>query len=400
MDVLWFLPTHGDGRYLGSAIGARPVDLAYLKQIAQAADTLGYAGVLLPTGRSCEDPWIVAAAMVPVTQRLRFLVAVRPGILSPTAAARMTATLDRLSGGRVLVNVVTGGDPSEAEGDGVFSAHDQRYADAAEFLEVYRRVLAGETVDFEGRSTRVRGAKLLYPPVQRPHPPLYLGGSSPAAHEFAAEQLDVYLTWGEPPDAVKAKLDDVRARAARHGRTLRFGLRVHVIVRETAAEAWAAADRLIGHLDDEAIATAQRAFGQFDSEGQRRMSALHGGRRDRLEVSPNLWAGVGLVRGGAGTALVGDPETVAAAMREYAALGIDTFILSGYPHLEEAYRVAELLLPRLPIQRDASTLEHNLTGPFGEMIAQQFRPGTTVTPSGARPATDATPPRARVPGDR
>jgi alkanesulfonate monooxygenase len=396
MDVLWFLPTHGDGRYLGTSHGARSVDLPYLQQIARAADSLGFAGVLLPTGRSCEDAWVVAAALTPLTERLRFLVAVRPGIVAPTTAARMTATLDRLSGGRVLLNIVTGGDPSESEGDGVFLDHDGRYAAAAEFLSVYKRILVGETVDFQGEHLRVRGAKILYPPVQRPHPPLYLGGSSPAAHHMAACQADVYLSWGEPPDAVAAKIADVRERADKAGRRLRFGLRVHVIVRETESEAWAAAHELISHLDDASIAAAQHALAQFQSEGQRRMAALHGGRRDHLEVSPNLWAGVGLVRGGAGTALVGDAETVAARLLAYAKLGIDTFILSGYPHLEEAYRVAELLLPRLPIDQAARLIEHNATGPFGEMLANRFAPGSVAQKGAEDRRPEPAPGRSRA----
>jgi alkanesulfonate monooxygenase len=399
MDILWFLPTHGDGRYLGTAQGSRAVDLAYLRQIAQASEALGFDGVLLPTGRSCEDAWIVAAAMVAATDRLRFLVAVRPGIIAPTTSARMTSTLDRLSGGRVLLNVVTGGDPAESEGDGVFLTHDERYAATTEFLAVYKRVLAGETVDYEGRHLRVRGAKLLYPPVQRPHPALYLGGSSPSAHDVAARDADVYLTWGEPPDAVAAKIADVRARAAKHGRTLRFGLRVHVIVRETQRAAWEAAEDLIRYLDDASIGAAQKALAHFESEGQRRMAALHGGHRDRLEVSPNLWAGVGLVRGGAGTALVGDPETVARRMLEYAELGIDTFILSGYPHLEEAYRVRELLFPLLPVTSRSRAVEGNLTGPFGEMLAQRYAPGA-VTQNGGSPTEGSTPPRTPAPAAR
>ena len=374
MELFWFIPTHGDGRYLGTTNGARAVSHAYCAQIARAADDLGYGGVLLPTGRSCEDAWIVAATLVPLTRRLRFLVAIRPGIVSPTASARETATLDRMSEGRVLINVVTGGDPAEAEGDGVFLSHDERYAVTDDFLSIWRRVLAGETVDYAGAHLRVKGAKILYPPVQKPHPPLYFGGSSPAAHELAARHMDVYLTWGEPPSAVAQKIADMRARAAAHGRTLRFGIRLHVIVRETVRAAWDAANALISQLDDASIASAQQAFARFDSEGQRRMSALHGGHRDKLEVSPNLWAGVGLVRGGAGTALVGDADTVAERIREYAALGIDTFILSGYPHLEEAYRVAELLFPRLPLDRATPTAETNLTGPFGEMIANDIQP--------------------------
>jgi alkanesulfonate monooxygenase len=376
MQLFWFIPTHGDGRYLGTTRGARPVTHAYAAQIARAADELGFSGVLLPTGRSCEDAWVVASALMPLTRSLRFLVAIRPGIVSPTAGARVAATLDRMSAGRLLINVVTGGDPAEAEGDGVFLSHDERYQVTDEFLEIWTRVLAGETIDFTGQHLRVKGAKVLYPPVQKPYPPLYFGGSSPAAHDLAARRMNVYLTWGEPPDAVAEKLADIRARAARHGRTLRFGLRIHVIVRETTKEAWQAADSLIEHLDDSAVAAAQVAFARFDSEGQRRMSALHGGRRDKLEVSPNLWAGVGLVRGGAGTALVGDPDTVAARLREYAELGIETFILSGYPHLEEAYRVAELLFPLLPLERTelGRSTETNLTGPFGEMLANDILP--------------------------
>jgi len=374
MKIFWFIPTHGDGRYLGTTDGARPVTLAYMQQIAKAADDLGYSGALLPTGRSCEDAWVVASSLIPATRRLRFLVAIRPGIISPTAAARMAATFDRLSNGRLLINVVTGGDPAEASADGVFLSHDGRYQATDEFLDIWRRVIAGEVVDYEGKHLRVHAAKLLYPPVQAPYPPLYFGGSSPAAHALAAKHIDVYLTWGEPPDAVRAKIEDMKRRAAECGRTLRFGIRLHVIVRETASAAWDAANALIARLDDRAIAAAQTAFARFDSEGQRRMAQLHGGRRDALEVSPNLWAGVGLVRGGAGTALVGDAETVAARMREYAALGIDTFIFSGYPHLEEAYRAAELLFPLLPVEHAPAEVHTNLTGPFGEMIANDITP--------------------------
>ncbi|MFV3413618.1 FMNH2-dependent alkanesulfonate monooxygenase [Pseudomonas nitroreducens] len=377
MNVFWFLPTHGDGHFLGTSEGARPVSLPYLKQIAQAADSLGYYGVLIPTGRSCEDSWVVASALAPLTERLRYLVAIRPGIISPTVSARMAATLDRLSGGRLLINVVTGGDPDENRGDGIHLSHAERYEVTDEFLRIWRRVLQGESVDFKGKHLQVENAKALYPPIQKPYPPLYFGGSSAEAHDLAAEQVDVYLTWGEPPQAVAQKLADVREKAAKQGRTVKFGIRLHVIVRETAEEAWQAADKLIGNISDETIANAQKSFARFDSEGQRRMAALHGGRRDQLEIYPNLWAGVGLVRGGAGTALVGDPQQVAERIKEYADLGIDSFIFSGYPHLEEAYRFAELVFPLLP-EPYASLAGRgvtNLTGPFGEMIANDVLPG-------------------------
>jgi alkanesulfonate monooxygenase len=375
INVLWFLPTHGDGRYLGTATGGRHVNLGYLRQIAQAADELGYFGVLLPTGRSCEDSWIVASALVPLTERLRYLVAVRPGLQSPSVTARMTATLDRISNGRLLINVVTGGDPTENKGDGIFLSHDERYEVTSEFLDVYKALLAGNVVERKGKHISIEDGRLLFPPAQPGGPPLYFGGSSDAGIAVGVRTVDKYLTWGEPPDQVREKINRVSAIAEGLGKTLSFGIRLHVIVRDTNAEAWAAADDLIRHVDDATIAKAQSIFGRMDSVGQRRMAALHGGRRDKLEVSPNLWAGVGLVRGGAGTALVGDPETVAARIKEYAALGIDTFILSGYPHLEEAYRFAELVFPLLPLGHgnEQPNIAVN-TGPFGETIANDLRP--------------------------
>jgi alkanesulfonate monooxygenase len=375
LNVLWFLPTHGDSRYLGTAIGGREVNFNYLRQVAQAADTLGYFGVLLPTGRSCEDSWIVASALAPLTERLRYLVAVRPGLQSPSVAARMTATLDRLSGGRLLINVVTGGDPTENAGDGIFLSHDERYDVTREFLGIYKTLLAGGVVNARGKHISIEDGRLLFPPVQSGGPQLYFGGSSDAGIAAGVKTIDKYLTWGEPPDAVAEKVARVRAVASHIGRAVSFGIRLHVIVRETNARAWAAADDLIRYVDDATIAKAQSIFARMDSVGQKRMAALHGGRRDGLEVSPNLWAGVGLVRGGAGTALVGDPPTVAARIMEYAALGIDTFILSGYPHLEEAYRFAELVFPVLPLAgRLAPGRAAVNTGPFGETIANDLRP--------------------------
>jgi alkanesulfonate monooxygenase len=369
MKLLWFIPTFGDGRYLASARGARDTNLGYVHQIAQAVDELGYYGALLPTGRTCDDPWIVASALIPLTQRMRFLVAIRPGLMSPTISARMVATFDRYSAGRLLLNVVTGGDPVELAGDGLHLKHEERYALTDEFLSIFRRVLAGEAVDHTGKYLDVNDAKLYRSGVQKPYPEIWFGGSSAAGHQVAAEHIDVYLTWGEPPADVASKLAEVQALAAARGRKLRFGLRIHVIVRETEKEAWAAADDLIRYVTDESIAAAQKSFARFDSVGQKRMAQLHDGRRESLEISPNLWAGVGLVRGGAGTALVGEPETVAARLREYASLGIDTFILSGYPHLEEAYRVAELLFPLLGDGKPATRAQESYVGPFGDLGA-------------------------------
>lgn len=379
MKALWFIPTHGDGRYLATRVSGRSTDFKYLRQIAQAVDHLGYYGALLPTGRSCEDAWVVASTLVTHTEKMRFLVAIRPGLMSPGVAARMAATFDRLSGGRLLINVVTGGDPVELAGDGVHLSHDARYRLTDEFLTIWRDIASGEEANFKGDYLDVQGGKLLFPSVQTPYPPLWFGGSSAIAQEIAARHVNVYLTWGEPPAQVADKIATVRQLAAQQGRTLEFGIRLHVIVRETRSEAWDAANQLIRYVDDTAIATAQKAYSRLDSAGQQRMTALHNGNQTGLEISPDLWAGIGLVRGGAGTALVGDPDTVAARLLEYANLGIDTFILSGYPHLEEAYRVAELLFPRLPLDHVTAQEGHVMFSPFGEVVANDHFPGQVTS---------------------
>src|SRR5579875_75512 len=354
----WFLPTNGDSRSdlsLGNAVGSagsragadsgeRAPDIAYIGQIARSAEQLGFDGALTPTSSWCEDGWVMGAALSQVTERFRFLIAFRPGLTSPTLAAHMAATFQRISGGRLLLNVVTGGDDAEQRRFGDHLGKEERYERCGEFLHIVRRLWSGEPVTFRGRHFDIDEARII--PAER-WPELYFGGSSPAALEVAASEADVYLTWGEPPEAVAEKLGRVDEIAARRGRGLRYGIRLHVISRDSAEEAWAQADRLLAGLSEEQIARSQAIQRASGSEGQRRMTALHGGRTDSLEISPNLWAGVGLVRGGAGTALVGSHEEVADRIAEYHELGIDEFILSGYPHLEEAYQVGEGVMPVL-----------------------------------------------------
>jgi alkanesulfonate monooxygenase len=348
LDFLWFIPSSGDGAYLGSDDLSRPADPGYFREIAKAVDRLGYSGVLIPTGAACEESFILAADLAARTEKLKFLVAIRPGVASPSYYARLTSTLDRVSNGRLLLNIVVGGSAQELAGDGIFLPHDERYLHAGEFFEVFNKLIETGSAHLDGKYIQAHHAELGLPPLQDPRPPIYFGGSSDAAIDFSAGILDKYLTWGEPPAQVGEKIAKVRKAAAAQGRQVTFGIRLHFIVRETDEEAWADAERLISKLDDATIAAAQDVFARnSDSVGQARMVALHNGRRDKLEVSPNLWAGVGLVRSGAGTALVGSAKTVAARLREYQDLGIDTVIASGYPHLEEAYRVSELLFPEL-----------------------------------------------------
>ena len=349
----WFLPTNGgDGRHVvggghGVAAGTsgRPASVGYLGQIARSAEQLGFEAALTPTGAWCEDAWLSTAMLSSVSERLKFLVAFRPGLTSPTLAAQMAATFQNMSGGRLLLNVVTGGESAEQRAYGDFLDKDARYARCSEFLEVVRRLWTGESVTFEGEHLHVEHARLSALPA--PVPEIYFGGSSAAAGAVAAKHADVYLTWGEPPAAVAEKIAWIRGLAADEGRTLRFGIRLHVINRDTSDEAWAEAQRLLDAIDDETIARVQSGLRQSESEGQRRMLELNGGRKDDLEIHPNLWAGVGLVRGGAGTAMVGSHDEVADLIGQYADLGIEEFVLSGYPHLESSYWFGEGVLPVL-----------------------------------------------------
>ncbi|MFD8659507.1 LLM class flavin-dependent oxidoreductase [Streptomyces globisporus] len=350
----WFLPTNGDSRHVvggghgtpvTAAGGDRPPTVRYLAQIARAAEDLGFTGALTPTGAWCEDAWLTTAMVSQHTERLKFLVAFRPGFVSPTLAAQMASTFQRQSDGRLLLNVVTGGESHEQRAYGDFLDKDARYARTGEFLEIVRQLWDGKTVDLKGEHLHVEQARLTQLPD--PVPEIYFGGSSPAAAGVAARHADVYLTWGEPPAQVAEKIAGVRSLAAEQGRTVRFGIRLHVITRDTSEAAWAEADRLLAGFDPATVRAVQEGLRRSESEGQRRMLELHGGGRDGLEIHPNLWAGIGLVRGGAGTALVGSHTEVADRIREYHALGIEEFVLSGYPHLEEAYWFGEGVLPRL-----------------------------------------------------
>lgn len=354
LKFLWFLPTYGDSRYIvggghgmgaGTAGGWRPATLPYLGQVARTAEQLGFVGALTPTGAWCEDAWITTAMLSEVTERLKFLVAFRPGLVSPVYAAQMAATFQRHSRGRLLINLVVGGEPHEQQAYGDFVDKEGRYERADEFLEIASQLWRGGRVTFEGKHLRVIDAALPYTPD--PLPEIYLGGSSAGAGKVTAKHTHVYLTWGEPPPAVAEKISWIRGLASAAGREVRFGIRLHVITRDTSEAAWAEAKRQVDAIDPAAIEKVQSSLARSESVGQKRMMALHGGTTDNLEIYPNLWAGVGLVRGGAGTALVGSHQEVADRIEEYHRLGITEYVMSGHPHIEEAYWFGEGVMPIL-----------------------------------------------------
>jgi alkanesulfonate monooxygenase len=351
----WFLPTNGgDGRQVvGGGHGVQATDAArgatvgYLGQVARSAEQLGFEAALTPTGAWCEDAWVTTAMLAPVSERLKFLVAFRPGLTSPFLAAQMAGTFQNLTGGRLLLNVVTGGESREQRMFGDFLDKEQRYARCDEFLSIVTALWRGESVTFRGEHLQVEDAVLTQRPD--PLPEIYFGGSSEAAGRVAARHADVYLTWGEPPEQVREKVEWIRKLAADAGREgqVRFGIRLHTIARDTSEAAWAEADRLLSGISEEDIARVQAGLKQSESVGQARMLELNRGTKDSLEIHPNLWAGVGLVRGGAGTAMVGSYAEIADLVEQYAAVGIEEFVLSGYPHLEESYWFGEGVLPEL-----------------------------------------------------
>lgn len=368
----WMLPSAGDSRYLLGGAHTIVVDrlgrgvdqashrvatLDYLIEVGRTLDRLGYEAILVTTGTNCEDAWLTATALAGHTSRLKFLVAVRTSVISPVLTAHMGTTFQRFSGNRLLLNIVTGSTGAEAQRFGDHLDKAGQYRRTEEFMAVLRGVWAGEPFDFVGEHFDIRGAVLnrngRLPQQVPPLPELYFTGSSEPAAGVAGRQSDVYLTWGEPRRLLVDKIDRIRTEADRAGRQLRFGLRVHVIARDSADEAWRQAGRLLDQLTPDAVAEASALIQARASVGSQRARAALAGPSGASAgavpyvVEPNLWAGIGLVTSASPLALVGSHEELADRLSEYADLGITEFILSGFPNPEEAQWFGEGVLPIL-----------------------------------------------------
>ncbi|MEK7247806.1 MAG: LLM class flavin-dependent oxidoreductase [Chloroflexota bacterium] len=343
IDFGWFLPSMGDAEIIGPP--TREATLDYLIDVARTAEDAGFNFALIPVGTTCQDAWLVAGMVGARTERLKFLVAMRPGFIAPTLAAKMSNTLDQALKGRVLINVVTGGFPIELAADGDFLDHDERYGRTQEFMQVVRKAwTGGKAWNHEGKYYKVEGGNVFPRPYQQPHPPFYFGGASDAAKKVGAEDTDVYLLWGETVEMVRERIEDMKVRAAAVGRTLSFGLRIHVISRQTDEEARAAAEHLVSEIPDRFQEMVDKHHARGESEGEKRQRELVAASDDGW-LTDHLWSGIGKARLGVGTALVGSGESVARCLQEYIDLGIGTFILSGYPHLEEAQRFGQYVMP-------------------------------------------------------
>jgi alkanesulfonate monooxygenase len=341
-EVSWFSALCDDDyEFLGQPDPALKSSWEHCRNIVLTAEKGGFDNVLLPSGYALGiDTTIFAGAIAALTRRIRLLMAVRVGETWPPQLARQIATLDRILEGRLTVNIISSDMPGET------MASAPRYARTVEVMEILKTILNGQPLDYQGEHYKLK----LDPPgvktLSGKCPPLYFGGLSEDAREASAKAADVYLMWPDTMPAVKAIVDDMTARATRHGRTLKFGYRVHVVVRETEAAARAAADRLLSRLDA-ATGDAIRAKSlDATSVGVKRQAELRDAASDGY-VEDNLWTGIGRARSGCGAAIVGDPDQVLAKLQAYHAIGMEAFILSGYPHAAEADLFARHVLPRL-----------------------------------------------------
>ena len=342
----WFIPIDGDGTRLGTPQAEQPPDFDYLTRVVQTAEAEGFHGLLIPTrfvnglfdeGAPLMETWTTATALAAVTDQIRFLIAVRPGFIAAGLLAKMVATLDQISRGRVDINIVPGGIRHDFERLGVDSDHAGRYEQAEELMRACRALWTGGVTDFAGRYVTLRGARCVPGPFGSPR--FYQGGASPRAEALAARQADVYLLWIEPLEQIAARIERVRAAYAARGRVPAFGLRTHLVVRDDPDEAWEAARRLIAEADPEVLRQRQVvAIG-----GQ----STVGADAESHRLGRHLWNGLSTVRVNCGSAIVGTPQQAAQELYAYWKLGIDEFILSGFPHVEESIRVRRAVLPRL-----------------------------------------------------
>lgn len=342
----WFIPIDGDGARLGTTRAEQAPDFDYLTRVVQTAEEQDFHGLLIPTrfvnglfdeGAPLMETWTTATALATVTRRIRFLIAVRPGFIAAGLLAKMVATLDQISRGRVDINIVPGGIRNDFERLGADSDHAGRYEQAGELIQACRALWTGQVTDFAGQHLTLRGARCVPTPFATPR--FYQGGASPRAEALAAREADVYLLWIEPWEQTAARIARVRAAYEACGRRPAFGLRTHLIVRDDADEAWDAAHRLIADADPEVLRQRQAVM----VDGQ----SASGSDADPHRLGRCLWNGLATVRVNCGTAIVGTPQQAAQELYEYWKLGVDEFILSGFPHVEECVRVRQTVLPRL-----------------------------------------------------
>jgi len=348
----WFLPTSGDSTNLGDPNARIAQSPELFDEIVETVDNGGYQYMLLPVNAFCWEATVVSSYYTAKTQNVAPLIALRSGYMNPTLAAKMFATLDQMSRGRLCINLIAGINDDDTRGDGVLDSKEVRYEKMDEEVDIMKRLWAAEEpIGYEGKHYQVD--TVIQPSTfQKPHPPFFLGGGSEQALEISAKHSTVHLFWGDRPASIAEKIKDIRNRAKKHDRAeqIQFGMRLQVVCEETEEEAWNAAYRLIDGATRFQLANMRA--GRDAAEGIRRTSEanrqvwrlLEESGND-MKIHPHLWTGISTVRSGAGIAVVGNPEQVAATLQEFVDAGCTSFCLSGYPHARMARMVSDKVMP-------------------------------------------------------
>ena len=345
LEFGWFLPTRGDTDDYGDPLKV-PAGMEMFSRVARSAEAAGFEYMLIPVGHQCWDAWMTGAMMIGQTKKLRVLVAARPSYINPVLLAKMIATCDQLSGGRIAVNLIAGQSEQENIAEGVKWSKEERYEIMDEEVQILKKLWTqgdGRT-DFDGKYYTLQQAELTPKPYQKPHPRFYLGGGSGQAWELSAKHSDVHLFWGDTIDTIAANMKTLREMAARHGRQekLGFGMRLQIVCRETEEEAWEAAEGLVRNVGADREAYIKNYYAA--SVANQRVQQL---REKGDLIAPNLWVGLAKARPGAGVVIVGNPEQCANVLQQYIDVGCHSFCLSGYLHDAEAERFARFVRPIL-----------------------------------------------------
>ena len=343
-EISWFAPLcNGDDDFLGNRNPLYKSSWENTSSIVKTADQLGFKNVLCPSSYQVgQDPLSFVAGMSSQTEKINFLVAIRCGELHPPMLARTIASLDHMLKGRLTVNIISSNLP------GMDLSSKERYARSREVIQILKQSWTQDQIRFKGKYYDFNlSSRPVKPYQQNGGPLLYFGGYSPDGVDLCAEFCDVYLMWPETKPKLRGLMDTMTNKAAKYNRTVKFGLRVHVIVRETEKEARNYADQLISKLDLEKGTDIRNRAQDAASLGVSRQSKLREESDEKYYVEPNLWTGIGLARSGCGAAIVGNPDQVVAKIESYMKMGINSFIFSGYPHKKECEIFARLVLPRL-----------------------------------------------------
>ena len=350
VQLNWALCSHkaGDGHQVNPKVPERPATLKYLTEVVQSAEDAGFVNILVPTGTHCVDSWTTSASIAKDTRKIKFLVAFRPGLVSPVYAAQQANSLDYLTAGRLSLNVVAGTSEEDNKRYGYHVDHAERYKCSEEFVEVVMKLWEEkESFDFKGQYFDIRDSHIWPPRVTRPHPTIFISGSSDGAKRLAARFGDVHMYFAYEPEIVKKEIDETREISEEfpRERPLEFGVRHLVCVRETKEEARRAAEKVVEGSDLGNISHWADAVRKSKSVSQKRLNEM--ASRKSYWLTDTIWMGVNQVRAGASTMFVGTPDMVANQIKEYVEIGVNHFIMHGWPHKEEAEIFGREVMPLL-----------------------------------------------------